>query len=66
MSRAVTLLTERIPMSGWILHFMNQHAAYIKWGWFQISVSNLIVILSMLTIFALALFLPFPHDEEEK
>ena len=45
---------------------MNQHAVYIKWGWLQISVSNLIVILSMLAIFALALFLPFPQDEEEK
>ena len=45
---------------------MNQKAVYLKWSWFQISISNLIVILSMLAIFCLALFLPFPDDEDKK
>ncbi len=47
-------------MSGWFSHFMNLHAVYLKWGWIQVSVTNLIVILLMFTIFGLALFLPFP------
>jgi hypothetical protein len=51
-------------MTGWFSGFMNHHATYLKWGWFQISVSNLIVILLMLTIFGLAIVIPFPsHDD---
>ena len=52
-------------MTGWISDFMNHPATYLKSGWLQISVSNLIVIVLMLTIFALAVFVPFPKDKEE-
>ncbi|MEI7540025.1 MAG: hypothetical protein WCJ89_00950 [Actinomycetes bacterium] len=52
-------------MTGWISDFMNQPATYLKSGWLQISVSNLIVIVLMLSIFALAVFVPFPKDKEE-
>ncbi len=44
---------------------MNHPATYLKSGWLQISVTNLFVILLMLTIFALAVLIPFPKDEEE-
>lgn len=41
---------------------------YVHWGVIQISVANLVVIASMLAVFALALFLPFhgPKDHELK
>jgi hypothetical protein len=51
-------------MSGLFSHFMNHHAVYLKWGWIQVSVTNLIVILLMFTIFALAIFLPFPNKKK--
>ena len=47
-------------------HFMNLKAVYLHWGWLQISVTNLLIILSMLAFFALALTLPFPREEEKK
>ena len=50
-------------MIGWFADFMNHPATYLKSGWFQISVTNLFVILLMLAIFALAIFLPFPKDK---
>ena len=54
-------------MTGWFSDFMNHHATYLKWGWLQISVSNLLVIMLMFSIFALAIFVPFPsHDYEKK
>lgn len=52
-------------MTGWISEFMNHPATYLKTGWLQISVSNLLVILLMLTTFALAIYLPFPKDEDD-
>ena len=54
-------------MSGWISNFMNHPATYLKASWIQISVSNLIVILLMLSIFVLAILLPFPnkHSDED-
>ena len=45
-------------------HFMNLKAVYIHIGWFQISVTNLIVVLGMLVLFGLALFLPFPGNKK--
>jgi len=46
-------------------HFMNLRAVYIHLGWFQISITNLIVILGMLILFGLALFLPFPGNKKK-
>ncbi len=40
-------------------------ATYLQWGWAQISVPNLIVMLLTVAAFALALVLPFPHDEDD-
>jgi hypothetical protein len=39
---------------------LNHAGHYLHWGVVQISVSNLIVIVAMLAVFALALLLPFP------
>ncbi len=47
-------------------NFMNLKAVYIHIGWFQISITNLLVILSMLAIFGLALVLPFPGNKSSK
>lgn len=40
---------------------LNGKPYYIHWGWFQISLANLIVIVAMLLVFALAIVLPFPR-----
>ena len=40
---------------------LNGKPYYIHWGWFQISLANLIVITAMLLVFALAIVLPFPR-----
>jgi hypothetical protein len=48
---------------GWVLGAavnLDHPARYIHWGWFQISVANLIVILLMVAVFILAIVLPFP------
>ena len=47
-------------------HFMNLHAVYLKWGWLQISVSNLVIILGMLILFVLAMVVPFPKDHHSE
>ena len=52
-------------MTGWISDFMNHPATYLKSGWFQVSVTNLVVIVVMLIIFALAVLIPFPKDHKE-
>jgi hypothetical protein len=39
---------------------LNGTSYYIHWGFFQISLANLIVIILMIVVFVLALLLPFP------
>jgi hypothetical protein len=51
-------------MTGWISGFMNHPATYLKSGWLQISVSNLLVIVLMLLVFTLAVVLPFPGGKK--
>jgi hypothetical protein len=36
---------------------------YLQWGLLQISLANLIVILLMVAVFAIALFAPFPGSK---
>ena len=38
---------------------LNGTGYYIHWGFFQISLANLIVIILMIVVFVLALLLPF-------
>ena len=33
---------------------------YVHWGFFQMSLSNFVVILLMIVVFVAALFVPFP------
>ena len=54
------------PHMGIFSHFMNLRAVYIHLGWFQISITNLLVILGMVALFVLALVLPFPGLKKEK
>jgi len=39
---------------------------YLHSGWFLISVANLVVIVAMLVVFALAIVLPFPLGRREQ
>ena len=40
---------------------LNGSGRYIHWGFIQISVANLVVILLMVAVFVLAILLPFPR-----
>ena len=44
---------------------LNHPAHVITWHFISLSVSNVIVIVVMLVVFALAILLPFPHGEQE-
>ena len=39
---------------------LNHHATYVHWHFIQLSVSNLVVIVVMLVVFAAAILVPFP------
>jgi hypothetical protein len=39
---------------------------YLRWGVIQLSLANMLVIVSMIVIFVLALVLPFPHGRSEE
>ena len=43
---------------------MDSPATYFHWGFIYISVPNLLVIVAMIVLFALALIVPFAHVEE--
>jgi hypothetical protein len=45
---------------------LNHPAHYLGVGPFQVSVGNLVVILSMFVILALAIFIPFPHSGKDE
>jgi hypothetical protein len=40
---------------------MGTAGSYVTWGVLQISVTNLVIILLMLAVFALAVLVPFGH-----
>lgn len=40
---------------------LNGSGHYIHWGFIQISVANFVVIMLMITVFVLAILLPFPR-----
>jgi hypothetical protein len=43
---------------------LNGSGHYIHWGFIQMSVANLVVILLMILVFVLAIVLPFPRRKE--
>jgi hypothetical protein len=50
------LLSAVIPLDG--------RPRYIHHGWFLISTANLVVIVAMVVVFALAIVVPFPGGKE--
>ena len=40
---------------------LNGSGRYVHWGFIQISVANLVVIILMVVVFLLAILLPFPR-----
>ena len=52
--------------SGLLALDLNSPGYYIHWGFIQISLANLIVILLMIVVFVVALFVPFPGGRNEK
>jgi hypothetical protein len=43
---------------------LNSSGHYVHWGFIQISVANLVVILLMVAVFILAILLPFPRRKD--
>ena len=39
---------------------LNHHATYVHWHFIDLSLSNIIVIVAMLALFAVAILAPFP------
>jgi len=39
---------------------LNHHASYAHWHFFQMSVSNIVVVVLMLVVFVAAILAPFP------
>jgi hypothetical protein len=39
---------------------LNQPANYLHWHFFQMSVSNIVVIIAMIIVFLVAILAPFP------
>ena len=50
---------ERWTLLGVVVN-LNHPAHFVHWGFFQMSISNLIAIIVMLVVFAAAILLPFP------
>jgi hypothetical protein len=44
---------------------LGGHAHFLHWGVVQISLANLVVIVLMLVVFALAILAPFPHARDD-
>ncbi|GAA1157130.1 hypothetical protein [Nocardioides aquiterrae] len=38
---------------------------YLDWGVISVSVTNALIIATMIVVFVLALLLPFPHDPDD-
>ncbi|HEY2650493.1 MAG TPA: hypothetical protein VGI50_01140 [Solirubrobacteraceae bacterium] len=45
---------------------LNHHAPYVHWHFFQMSVSNVVVIVVMFVVFAVAILAPFPAPRAHK
>jgi len=43
---------------------LNHHASFVHWHFFQMSWPNIIVIVAMLVVFALAIAIPFPRTHK--
>ncbi|MGZ4178625.1 MAG: hypothetical protein ACXVUX_20630 [Solirubrobacteraceae bacterium] len=45
---------------------LNHHASYVSWHFFQMSVSNVVVIVLMLVVFVIAILAPFPGHGRDR
>jgi hypothetical protein len=45
---------------------LNGRPHYLQSGWFLISVANLVVIVAMIAVFALAIAIPFPRGRHDR
>ena len=45
---------------------LNHHASYAHWHFFQMSVSNVIVIVLMVVVFFAAILVPFPSHRASR
>lgn len=45
---------------------MDSPTTYFHWGFILISMPNLLVIIGMIVLFAIALVVPFPHGSENE
>ncbi len=45
---------------------LNHPGHYLHWGVIQVSYANLVVVATMLVLFALALVLPFPKGRDPR
>lgn len=52
-------------LAGAVMGNLNQSSDYLKWGFIQISMGNLVVIMIMLLLFVLAILLPFPKGRDK-
>lgn len=43
---------------------LNHHASYVHWHFFQMSVSNVLVIACMFVVFFAAIFIRFPRHRD--
>jgi len=52
---------ESIELLGWSL---NGSQYVIHWGWFQMTLANLVVIILMIAVLVGAIVVPFPKDKK--
>lgn len=44
---------------------LNGQASYLRWHFIQLSLSNVLVIVVMLVVFAVAILAPFPRSDAD-
>ena len=62
MIGGMSVIAAQLAIAG--LVDLDGRPRYLHSGWFLISVGNLVVILAMIGVFALAIVLPFPRDRK--
>jgi hypothetical protein len=45
---------------------LNGSGRYIHWGFIQMSLANLVIIILMIVVFVLAILLPFPRRKGDR
>ena len=45
---------------------LSNQARFVHWGFFQMSVANLVVIILMIVVFVLAILLPFRSGRDKR